>query len=268
METRSLTLRTGVGRSAMRPRPMTLTRTPCRAPSDAAVLGVESGPVVIRYRDTDEDDQSLTISIDTSAPTIAIDAPADMTSTRDASPNMTGTFNDSGSGLRKDSFKLFADNKDDPDEDGNNGTPVFDLTVHDSETALLDYRGKVTEPTDPIEIAGNYTGYRTGTNDDDSPFGIVKASEVYLPESGEASQYTARADGENDQFSLRKVVDAEDYDDGARDGEFDESMRFDFSATLPNETFNNAIDYQAVVMDRAGNLGFSDSEPSNPAFHP
>lgn len=235
-------------------------------PDNAAVIGVESGPVVIKYRDTDEDDQSLTIRIDTSAPTITIDAPADMTSTRDASPNMTGTFNDSGSGLRKDSFKLFADNRNDDDEDGNNGTPVFDLTVHDSADGMLDYRGKVSEPTDPIEIAGNYTGYRNMSGQMDSPFGVVKASEVYHAESGDASQYSAKVDGTATLFDLRKVVDAEDYDDGARDGEFDESVRFDFSGTLPNETFNNTIDFQAVVMDLAGNLGFSDSEPSGPRF--
>ena len=232
-------------------------------PDNAAVIGVESGPVVIKYRDTDEDDQSLTIRIDTSAPTITIDAPADMTSTRDASPNMTGTFNDSGSGLRKDSFKLFADNKDDADEDGNAGTPVFDLKVYDSADGLLDYRGKVSEPTDPIEIAGNYEGYRNMAGQQDSPFGIVKASEVYHDED---KQYSAKVDGTATLFHERKVVDAEDYDDGARDGEFDESVRFDFSGTLPNETFNNTIDYQAVVMDIAGNLGFSDSEPSNPRF--
>ena len=236
------------------------------SPNNAAVIGVESGPVVIKYRDTDEDDQSLTIRIDTSAPTITIDAPSDMTSTRDASPNMSGTFNDSGSGLRKDSFKLFADNRDDSDEDGNGGTPVFDLRVYDSADGLLDYRGKVAEPTDPIEIAGNYTGYRDQAGLMDSPFGIVKANEVYKPESGADSQYSAKVDGTATLFDKLKVVDAEDYDDGARDGEFDESVRFDFSGTLPNETFNNTIDFQAVVMDLAGNLGFSDSAPSAPRF--
>lgn len=235
-------------------------------PDNAAVIGVESGPVVIKYRDTDEDDQSLTIRIDTSAPTISVDAPANMTSTRDASPNMTGTFNDSGSGLRDNSFKLFADNKDDAEEDGDDGTAVFDLKVYASTDGLLDYRGKVTEPTDPIEIAGNYIGYRNQAGQEDSPFGIVKASEVYHPSDGADSEYTAKVDGTNTQFDKLKVVDADDYDDGARDGEFDASVRFDFSGTLPNETFNNTIDFQAVVMDRAGNLGFSDSEPSSPRF--
>ena len=235
--------------------------------SEAAVIGVESGPVVVKYRDTDGEDQTLSISIDTAAPTIAVDSPENSTSTRDASPNMSGTFNDSGSGLRKDSFKLFADNRDDPQEDGGNGgNPFFDLTVYDNMDTLLDYRGNVDEPDDQIEIAGNYVGYRNVAGDTSSPFGIVKADEVYFPESGSDSTYDQKVDGEDQTFDVRKVVDAEDFDDGARDGEFDESVRFDFSDYLANETFNNTIDFQAVVMDRAGNLGFSDSDPSSPRF--
>lgn len=231
----------------------------------AAVLGVESGPVVVKYRDTDGEDQTLSINIDTAAPTVAIDSPENETSTRDASPNMSGTFNDSGSGLRKDSFKLFADNRDDPPEDGGNGgRAVFDLTVYDNMDALLDYLGNVDEPDDQIEIAGNYEGYRT--DQDSSPFGIVKTDQVYFPEDGDASTYTQKVDGEDQTFDIRKIVDAEDFDDGASDGEFDESVRFDFSDYLANETFNNTIDFQAVVMDRAGNLGFSDSDPSSPRF--
>ena len=236
------------------------------SPSNAAVIGVESGPLEIKYRDTDEDDQTLKITIDKVAPSITIDSPLDLTSTRDASPNMSGSFQDGGSGLRKDSFKLFADNKDDGDEDGDAGTPVFDLKVYENPVGLLDYRGMVDEPTGQLEIVGNYVGYRNQSGQMDSPFGIVKAAEVYHAESGTTSQYMVRVDGTNTPFDRYKVIDADDYDDGDADGEFDASVRFDFSETLPNETFNNTIDYQAVVMDRAGNLGFSDSEPSQPRF--
>ena len=239
----------------------------------ATVLGVESGPVTIKYRDTDGEDQSLSISIDTSAPTVSIDAPAHEFATRDASPNLTGTFSDAGSGLRKDSFKLYADNKDDGDEDGNNAENlVFDLKVYidpdaDKDEGRLDTRGYVNEPDDQIEIAGNYTGYRTGTttvktDPMSSPFGVVKASEVYHPETGEGSTYTV----DDIAYDLRQIVDAEDYDDGAPSGEFDDNVRFTFSETLPNETFNNTIDFQAVVMDVAGNLGFSDSDANSPRF--
>ena len=233
---------------------------------NAAVIGVESGPVTLKYRDTDDDDQSLTINVDTAAPSITVDAPAHMTSTRDASPNLSGTFTDAGSGLREDSFRLFADNKDDTNEDGNNGDPVFDLEVYgrgDPPRSAGD-RGIVTTPDDePIEIAGGYRGYVVTS--DDTTFGIVKASEVYLPETGDASTYPSKDDPLL-RILYRKVVSAEDFDDGAVSGEFDQSIRFDFASELANETFNNTIDFQAVVMDRAGNLGFSDSEPSSPRF--
>ena len=238
----------------------------------AAVIGVESGPLTITYRDTDDDQQSLTVLIDTSAPAITVDAPIHRTSTRDASPNLSGTFSDTGSGLREESFRLFADNKDDTDEDGNNGTPVFDLEVYGAGTPARSAgaRGIVTTPTgvDAIEIAGSYQGYLIGTEQSpvkDSTFGIIETKDVYLPESGASSTYQSK---ENDDvlIDLRKIVRAEDFDDGATSGEFDQSIRFDFASELPNETFNNTIDFQAVVMDRAGNLGFSDSEPSTPRF--
>lgn len=233
--------------------------------ANAAVIGVESGPVTLKYRDTDDDDQSLSINIDTSAPSITVDAPAHMTSTRDASPNLSGTFTDAGSGLREDSFRLFADNKDDANEDGNRGDPVFNLEVYgagDPPRAAGD-RGIVRTPDEAIEIAGGYRGYIP--TDDDTTFGIVKASEVYLPETGMASTYPSKDDAQL-RILFRKVVSAEDFDDGAASGEFDQSIRFDFASELPNETFNNTIDFQAVVLDLAGNLGFSDSEPSSPRF--
>ena len=234
----------------------------------AAVIGVESGPVTLKYRDTDDDEQTMSIMIDTAAPSITVDAPAHMTSTRDASPNLSGTFDDSGSGLREESFRLFADNKDDTEEDGNRGDPVFDLEVYGgtgTPPRAAGNRGIVKTPddVDTIEIAGGYRGY--DETSDDTTFGIIKASEVYLPESGTESTYPSKDDNQP-RLAFRKVVDAEDFDDGAVSGEFDQSIRFDFSGELANETFNNTIDFQAVVMDRAGNLGFSDSEPSSPRF--
>ena len=229
---------------------------------EAAVLGVESGPVTIKYRDTDDDDQSLSISIDTTVPTISIESPANETSTRDASPNMSGTFADSGSGLREGSFKLFADNKDDENEDGNDGNPVFDLKVNRDDATPKPHRGAVNISTPTIDIAGNYEGYTTGADAADSTFGVVQKDEVYHPETGTGSTYPK--DGED--YDNYKIVEAEAFDDGATRGEFDESVRFDFSPTLPNETFNNTIDFQAAVMDRAGNIGFSDSDLSSPRF--
>ena len=41
-------------------------------------------------------------------------------------------------------------------------------------------------------------------------------------------------------------------------------------SSLPENTdfvgFNNAVDFQAVVRDLAGNVGFSDSQPTAPRF--
>ena len=97
----------------------------------AAVIGVTDGPVTVKYRDTDDDNQSLSIMIDASPPLITIEGPTHELSTRDASPNFQGVFeDDGGSGLRENSFKLYADNKDDVDEDGNKGNPVLDLEVY------------------------------------------------------------------------------------------------------------------------------------------
>lgn len=231
----------------------------------AAVIGVTDGPVTVKYRDTDDDNQSMNIMIDASPPLITIDAPMHELSTRDASPNFTGSFeDDGGSGLRENSFKLYADNKDDVDEDGNKGRPVLDLEVYGKGDRSAGNRGIVRiaddENADGIEIVGDYLGYATsGTAGNDTTFGIVEASEVYLA----ATTYTSQEDSDVDILD-RQVVDAEDFDDGALNGEFDDSVRFDFSSELPNETFNNTIDFQAVVLDIAGNLGFSDSEPSAP----
>ncbi len=232
----------------------------------AAVIGVNDGPVTIKYRDTDDDNQSLAIKIDTSPPLITIEGPVHELSTRDASPNFQGFFeDDGGSGLREDSFKLYADNKDDVEEDGEKGRPVLDLEVYGKDGRAAGVRGIVTIPADKnadgISIPGDYRGYVTtqGARGDDTTFGIVRASEVYLP----ASTYRSTED-EDLEILERQVLNAEDFDDGAANGEFDDSVRFDFSSELPNETFNNVIDFQAVVLDIAGNLGFSDSETSSP----
>ena len=43
-------------------------------------------------------------------------------------------------------------------------------------------------------------------------------------------------------------------------------VRIDFTPPENDGRYNNEIDLQAVVMDIAGNIGFSDSEPSDPTF--
>ena len=75
-----------------------------------AVLGVESGPVTITYRDSDDNTQSLRIEIDNRAPSINIASPADGSSSNDRSPDFAGSFEDPDSGLVDRSFRLVVDN--------------------------------------------------------------------------------------------------------------------------------------------------------------
>ena len=85
-------------------------------PGGAAVIGVESGPVVIAYKDTDGSTQLHEIEIDTVPPEITIDTPANKSEGQDTSPEFSGSFLDRESGLREDTFHLYVDHR--PDDDG------------------------------------------------------------------------------------------------------------------------------------------------------
>ena len=64
-------------------------------------------------------------------------------------------------------------------------------------------------------------------------------------------------------------LEADDFDDGDPDGEFNGEVEVNFDEFLPAgafEGFNNAVDFQALVRDLAGNVGFSDSDPTGPRF--
>ena len=66
-----------------------------------------------------------------------------------------------------------------------------------------------------------------------------------------------------------KSLESDDFDDGAPDGEFNGEIEIDFDEFIDDDTFdgfNNAVDFQAIVRDLAGNIGFSDSEPTAPRF--
>ena len=77
-----------------------------------AVLGIESGPVTITYKNSNGDNTTISITIDKEAPTIQVDAPLNNTASKDDSPELLGSFTDGGgSGLREDSFKIYADNR-------------------------------------------------------------------------------------------------------------------------------------------------------------
>ena len=93
-----------------------------------AVIGVESGPVTITYKNSNGDTRTISIMIDREPPSIQVDSPLDGTSSTDDSPELIGTFTDGGgSGLREESFKIYADNT----PDNTDAKPVWDLGVLD-----------------------------------------------------------------------------------------------------------------------------------------
>ena len=251
----------------------------------AAVLGVEGGPVKIRYRDSDGDTQEVEILIDTGAPTIQIISPEHKSSGRDDSPIVEGSFADGESGLREDSFRIYGDNTDDREEDGEDKKDalVFDLGVRDTDSTDTGIQGDPDNPergvvgpdpenegqpgfgtpdeNDKVELRGHYGGYYDSEypSDERQPgdletFGIIPASEIYF----DNDRITTQAGDEV------KQAGADDFEDGDKSGTFDSTIRFDYKTGT--DKYNNSVDIQAVVMDVAGNIGFSDSDPSAPTF--
>ena len=212
----------------------------------AAVIGVESGPVVIAYKDTDGSNKMLEIEIDTVPPAIVIDSPAHESQGQDTSPEFAGSFSDRDSGLREDAFALYVDHTaNDPNEDGGKGGMTFalDLPVH-SEFGY----GVVLADGDVVETIGDYVGYSEAS----PTYAVIQHDKVFgLP-----------SDADTDP---RRMVEADNFDDGDNDGAFGQSVRIDFDLKR-DETYNHTIDFQAVAADVAGNLGFSDSDNDGPRF--
>ncbi len=230
----------------------------------AAVLGVESGPVTIRYKNSNGDTRTATILIDKDPPAIQIDAPAHDTSSKDDSPDLLGTFTDGGgAGLRANSFKVYADNKDDTDDTD----PVWDFGVDEMGGAYgyvcIDVDDEAgCDDADTVALRGHYAGYADDaddTSDKAETFGIIQSVDVYLS--------TDDTTDDTDDADDYKTASAEDYEDGDTSGLFDSVVRIDFPPREENDNrYNNTIDIQAVVLDIAGNYGFSDSQPSDPTF--
>ena len=213
-----------------------------------AVIGVESGPVVIAYKDTDGSNKLLEIEIDTVAPAIVIDSPAHESQGQDTSPEFAGSFSDRDSGLREDSFALYVDHKVDDNENGGEGgdSLALDLRVSPGD---IGYGVVLADPDagDVVETVGDYSGFLTR-----STYAVINHTDVFgLPS--------------DDDTDPRRMVEADNFDDGDNDGAFGQSVRIDFDLAR-DETYNHTIDFQAVVADVAGNLGFSDSDNDGPRF--
>lgn len=214
-----------------------------------AVLGVGNGPVTVMYKDSSGNNQSFNIELDIEPPTIQIDSPGHNDRSDDEKPSFIGSFNDSDSGLAADSFQLNVDNRQTQGSQAGIG-PVMSIASGVGGTGS-DGTGQVLRRLD-------YTGYST------SPlFGVIDDAllngQLYKEE--ETTTTTTAANF--------KQVEADDFNDGDPDGEFNEEIEIDFDEVTgvpPDFEFNDAIDFQATVRDLAGNIGFSDSDGANPRF--
>ena len=202
-----------------------------------AVIGVGDGPVTITYKDTNGNNKTYDIQIDIQPPVITVDSPAHDTRSDDEKPSFIGTFNDADSGLAADSFQLDIDNTD----DGGDKDPVImvDSGVGGPGSEYAQVRRRL-----------DYSGYL-----EMNTFGVI-AEDIYkiADTADPAAHYS---------------VEADDFDDGAPDGEFNGEEEIDFDEAITSADFpgfNNAVDFQALVRDLAGNVGFSDSDPVNPRY--
>ena len=205
--------------------------------SDAAVIGAASGPVTVEYRDSGGRRRTLRISIDYEPPQISINTPRHLSSSDDHSPDFIGSIEDHDSGLADDSFRLVVDNKGD-----SGGTQDFAL---DDIAPRADVRGSGDRGS--VSRRADYVGFSRSSDD---PFGVVDPRQLFnLGDESCVGQ---------DICHIR----ADNFSDGASSGRFDDSLRL----RLDGDELEYGVDFQAFVVDRAGNVGFSDSDPDNPYF--
>ena len=224
--------------------------------TDYPVIGTYNGPITINYKDTDGKNKSLVIDIDIEPPTINVASPTHKSRSDDEKPSFIGTVSDAGSGLVSDSFQLDVDNRH---NDKGDDSPIVSVASGVSDS------GKVVDQ-------GDYTGFATAT---DGKFGVIAAVTGGTP-AGTAiggvykkasNKHVFEDDPGDPSYDIYKSLESDDYNNGAPDGEFNGEIEIDFDEAEPKfEVFNHAVDFQAVVRDIAGNVGFSDSDTANPRF--
>lgn len=227
-------------------------------PETGAIIGVDNGPVRITYKDTDGVTRNFMIAVDIEPPAIVLTTPLNNARSDDEEINFAGTINDSESGLAEDSFALYVDHTNDPSDINN---LVLDLSVRSNppthSPTQADKLGVVSASTTTGVIATEtqYAGYSdaTATRPAYATFGVLEASKAYL-DVGDAA---------TDDL---KGMDAEDHADGDSDAEFRDSVRINFDLGADDTPYNHAIDFQALVRDVAGNIGFSDSDDASPRY--
>ena len=216
----------------------------------------------IKYRDSKGATIEMAIGIDTQPPAIIVASPTHESSTDDRSPDFIGTFEDGGAGLAEDTFKLYFDNKADAG-DGKVGQRLEDTVP------VLDI------PADNVVIRSPKTQVRDITDyDSDDSFGTLFGVLSGIAGAGEDKIYFTTEDPNPASKDVgpeasvtasdaeRKIVNAETYDDGDGQGTFDDDARFQGTETNGREI---EVDFQAVVIDLAGNIGFSDADTTRPS---
>ena len=205
--------------------------------NEAAIVGVDQGPVKITYKDSDGKTRTYNVQIDIAPPTIAVTTPENGSTTSDSSPSFEGTFDDIGAGLAKDSFRLYADNNDDDDQDPN---------------AVLDLAHGVTADGNIAEVRNDYRGYDTDEEDAaENRFAVFPKGMIYF----------GSEDCDEDDNAC--YIESRRYDDGDSSSRFDEDVRITGPETRNTEVL---LDFQALVLDMAGNIGFSDAHEALPTF--
>ena len=223
----------------------------------AAVIGVQSGPATITYKDSNGATRTMGIEIDIQPPTITIASPVHNSSGDDRSPDFVGTFEDGGAGLADDTFKLYVDNM----TDGGEGDVGDSLA--DTDPVLNIPTTNLVGPTTNNGVVRGRADYRPDGSFGGLLFGVLSgvkgsgSNSIYFTSTGDNPQAS-----ETDNDALRKIVTADIYDDGDGQGTFDRDARY-------GDTSNGreiAVDFQGVVIDLAGNIGFSDADPASPSY--
>ena len=169
--------------------------------------------------------------------------------------------------------RLYLDNLDDDDEDGedNFDRTVLQLAVDGSntESGAVKSAGYVTPEggtSAVVQLAEDYEGYAdadAGIDVTRGLFGVLKADWLY-----KSLTRNTETDGTGDDFDALKTIDPDSYADGASEATFNDIARLDIVDSMGEavDTLNNQVDFQALVLDIAGNVGFSDSDQTGPTF--
>lgn len=218
----------------------------------AAVIRASVGPVTITYRDSNGATRTMSIAVDVTPPTIEIATPEHNSSGDDTSPDFIGTFQDGGGGLAEDTFKLYVDNK----TDGGQGEVGDRLPDGENADAVLDIPSGITlKAGKTVAVAKRDYAAPSG----DQRFGLIDgrpaANVIYFATEAEADT------GEKE--TERKIANADTYEDGDSQGTFDNDPRIEGYESNGREI---GVDFQGVVIDMAGNVGFSDSEKGKPSY--